>query len=88
MCFKLGKYLFSGDTIFPGGPGRTDSPEAFRRIIKSIGTKIVGLPDNTEIFPGHGQSTLLKTEKAAFDVFLAREHDTELCGDVLWSLAG
>lgn len=85
MCFKLDKYLFSGDTIFPGGPGRTNSPEQFERIIKSIGKKIIVLPDDTEVFPGHGPATVLKIEKQAFDVFLKKEHPFELCGDVLWT---
>jgi len=42
------------------------------------------LPDDTEIYPGHGDSTVLKKEKAEFAVFSSRPHDPNLCGDVLW----
>ena len=84
LCFKIGRYLISGDTIFPGGPGKTRSPADFRQIIKSITEKIFVLPDDTQIYPGHGGSTLLKTEKDEFAAFSARSHDPNLCGDVLW----
>jgi glyoxylase-like metal-dependent hydrolase (beta-lactamase superfamily II) len=84
LCFRVGSYLISGDTIFPGGPGKTNSPDDFRQIIKSITEKIFILPDATQIYPGHGDSTMLKKEKDEFAVFASRPHDPHLCGDVLW----
>ena len=84
LCFRVGRYLISGDTIFPGGPGKTSSPDAFRQIIKSITEKIFVLPDDTQIYPGHGNSTVLKNEKEEFAVFASRPHEPHLCGDVLW----
>ena len=84
MCFKIGEYLLSGDTIFPGGPGRAIGPSEFQRIIKSITEKIFSLPDDTRIYPGHGQPTVLKKEKAEYAVFSSRTHDPRLCGDVTW----
>ncbi len=84
LCFRVGRYLISGDTIFPGGPGKTRSPEYLRQIIKSITEKIFVLPDDTRIYPGHGEATVLKNEKEAFAVFTSRPHDPNLCGDVLW----
>jgi glyoxylase-like metal-dependent hydrolase (beta-lactamase superfamily II) len=84
LCFRVGHYLISGDTIFPGGPGKTSSPHDFRQIIKSITEKIFVLPDATQIYPGHGNSTLLKKEKGEFAVFASRPHEPHLCGDVLW----
>lgn len=84
LCFRVGRYLISGDTIFPRGPGKTGSPQDFRRIIKSISEKILVLPDDTQIYPGHGDSTVLKKEKDEFGVFISRPHNRDLCGDVLW----
>ncbi|MFC1989475.1 MBL fold metallo-hydrolase [Chloroflexota bacterium] len=84
LCFKSGRYLISGDTIFPGGPGKTGSPVRFREIIKSLTGKIFVLPDDTLIYPGHGDSTALKKEKDEFAVFSSRPPDPSLCGDVLW----
>ena len=84
LCFKVGRYLISGDTIFPGGPGKTRSPDNLREIIKSITEKIFVLPEDTPIYPGHGGSTVLKKEKDEFAVFSSRSHNPDLCGDVLW----
>ena len=84
LCFRVGRYLISGDTIFPGGPGKTGSPDDFRQIIKSITEKIVVLPDDTQIYPGHGDSTVLRKEKDEFAVFVSRPHARDLHGDVLW----
>lgn len=87
LCFKIGKYLLSGDTIFPGGPGRTGSPADLRQIIKSITDKILVLPDDTEILPGHGDFTTVKNERDEFAIFSARPHDPNLCGHVFWCSA-
>jgi len=84
LCFRIGRYLISGDTIFSGGPGKTQSSTEFRQIIKSISEKILVLADNTRIFPGHGDSTVLSKEKGEFADFSSRPHDPNLCGDVLW----
>ena len=84
VCFLTGKYLISGDTLFPGGPGKTGSPADLRQIIESIEGKIFCLPEDTHIHPGHGDSTILKKEKEEFALFSSRPHDPNLCGDVLW----
>ncbi|RLC61678.1 MAG: MBL fold metallo-hydrolase [Chloroflexi bacterium] len=84
LCFRVGRYLISGDTIFPGGPGKTGSPADFNQIVKSITSKIFILPDDTQIYPGHDDSTVLKKEKDEFAVFASRFYDSHLCGDVLW----
>ena len=84
LCFLYDNYLFSGDTIFPAGPGRTNSPEAFNQIVKSLEDRVFELPDNTLVYPGHGASTILKKEKDEFKIFSSRSHKKNLCGDVLW----
>ena len=84
LCFLTDKYLLSGDTIFPGGPCHTMSPADLRQIIKSITERILVLPDDTQVYPGHGDSTVLKKEKEEFAIFSSRPHAPDLCGDVLW----
>jgi glyoxylase-like metal-dependent hydrolase (beta-lactamase superfamily II) len=84
LCFWADGILFSGDTLFPGGPGRTGTPEAFRQVVDSLQRTIFSLPDETRVFPGHGEPTVLKQEKDEFAVFAGREHSPGLCGDVLW----
>jgi hydroxyacylglutathione hydrolase len=84
MCFRTGKYLIAGDTIFPGGPGRTVGNFEFQQIVKSITEKIFLLPDETRIFPGHGLPAVLRKQKEEYAVFSSRKHDPGLCGDVVW----
>lgn len=87
LCFLVGKHLFSGDTIFPGGPGKTESPNNFKLIIDSLIHKIFVLPEETTIYPGHGEITVLKKEKEEFEIFSSRSHDSHLFGDVFWLLS-
>ncbi|MFC2163760.1 MBL fold metallo-hydrolase [Acidobacteriota bacterium] len=84
LCFYSGMYLISGDTLFPGGPGKTGSPSDLVQIITSLKEKIFVLPDEVRVYPGHGGKTILKKEKEEFKVFSSREHSPDLCGDVLW----
>jgi glyoxylase-like metal-dependent hydrolase (beta-lactamase superfamily II) len=57
-------HLFTGDCLFPGGPGRTTSPEDFASLMGGLEEKIFGvLPDETWIYPGHGNDTPLGAER-------------------------
>jgi len=85
ICFLAGNYLIAGDTLFPGGPGKTQTPNDFRQIVKSISEKLFGLPDDTEVYPGHGEATTIGREKKLYKVFSKRPPDPNLCGDVLWA---
>jgi hydroxyacylglutathione hydrolase len=85
LCFLTANYLIAGDTLFTDGPGKTGSPADFKRIVASLSAKIFVLPDGVQIFPGHGNSTILEKERQAFESFSARPHSPGLCGDVLWS---
>ncbi len=84
LCFRVSEYLLAGDTLFPGGPGKTWSPADFTQIVKSITEKIFTLDDNTEVYSGHGEPTILKKEKEEFNVFSSRPHPPDLYGNVLW----
>ncbi|MFA9434869.1 MAG: MBL fold metallo-hydrolase [Deltaproteobacteria bacterium] len=85
LCFLTDKYLIAGDTLFPGGPGKTQSPDDFRQIVKSITEKLFELPEDTQVYPGHGEATTIKEAKQQYEVFTARPHDPNLCGDVVWT---
>ena len=66
MCFKLEGYpvLFSGDTLFPGGPGNTSFPGGdFPTIIRAIDQDLFTLPADTIVLPGHGADTTIGTER-------------------------
>ncbi len=61
------KMIFTGDTIFRGTWGRTDLPtSSFEEIISSITDRIMVLPEDTIIYPGHGKSTMVKEEEPIY----------------------
>lgn len=61
------KCLFSGDTLFRGTWGRTDLPTgSLEDIMYSISNKLMKLPDETIVYPGHGKSTMIQDEKPIY----------------------
>lgn len=61
------KCLFSGDTLFRGTWGRTDLPTSnMESIIDSITKRLMVLPDDTIVYPGHGKPTMIKEEKPIY----------------------
>ncbi|MGV9672353.1 MBL fold metallo-hydrolase [Gordonia sp. NPDC003504] len=59
-------HLFTGDSLFPGGVGKTWEPGDFDRLIDDVSTKIFDrFPDSTVVYPGHGKDTTLGTERPA-----------------------
>lgn len=83
-CYLSGRILFSGDVLFPGGPGRTQRPADLQQSIRSITERLYGLPDETLVLPGHGGDTTIADSKREYAVFASREHPADLCGDVTW----
>ncbi len=76
MCFKLvdAPVLFSGDTLFPGGPGNTSFPGGdFDTIIRSIDSELFSTLDaDTIVLPGHGDDTTIGTERPHFQEWVDR----------------
>jgi len=77
VCFLLEEsgesHLFSGDTLFPGGPGNTrGNADAFEQIMRSLDEKLFVLPDETHVYPGHGGDTTIGAERAQLDEWRAR----------------
>jgi glyoxylase-like metal-dependent hydrolase (beta-lactamase superfamily II) len=66
-CFLVGDKLFSGDTLFPNGPGNTMFPGGNEAdILRSIREKLMVLPDATRVYPGHGPETTIGRERALY----------------------
>ncbi len=64
--FVHGGVLFSGDTLFCGGVGRTDLPGgSWKEIERSIRERILSLPGETVVLPGHGPRTTVEQERAS-----------------------
>jgi glyoxylase-like metal-dependent hydrolase (beta-lactamase superfamily II) len=57
-------HLFTGDSLFPGGVGKTWSPEDFASLVRDVSTKLFDrLPDETWFYPGHGNDSTLGAER-------------------------
>ena len=65
--------LFTGDCLFPGGPGRTTRPEDFNSLMGGLEERVFGrLPDATWIYPGHGNDSSLGAERPHLAEWRAR----------------
>lgn len=66
-------HLFTGDCLFPGGPGRTTNPTDFGSLMGGLEEKVFGpLPDETWFYPGHGKDSTLGAERPHLEEWRAR----------------
>lgn len=64
ICLLGHGVLFSGDTLFNYGIGRYDLPGGdYNQLMDSLQTKLMGLPDDTTVYPGHGPDTTIGAER-------------------------
>jgi len=64
LYFEAEKKLIAGDTLFAGSIGRTDLPGgSTQKIMRSLHDTVLSLPDETEVIPGHGESTTIGEER-------------------------
>ena len=77
VCFWVPELraVFSGDTLFAGGPGATGrSYSDFPTILDSVRTRLLPLPPETVVHPGHGSDTTIGAEASDYDDWVARGH--------------
>ncbi len=66
-------HLFTGDSLFPGGVGKTWKPEDFVTLYRDVSEKLFGrYADDTEVYPGHGAGTTLGVERPSLDEWKQR----------------
>ena len=66
-------HLFTGDSLFPGGVGRTGSPADFTSLLDDVSARLFDvLPDDTWVYPGHGDDTTRGAERPALPEWRAR----------------
>ncbi len=85
LCVAGPGFLIAGDTVFPGGPGKSFSPDGFRGLMASIREKILTLPDETLFLPGHGEGATIGAIRKEYEAFIQRPHPDDLFGDVTWA---
>ena len=68
-----GTHVFTGDSLFPGGPGRTTNPADFTSLMDDLEERIFGrLDDSTWFYPGHGKDSTLGAERPHLGEWRAR----------------
>ena len=73
VCFLIDHHLFSGDTLFPGGPGATRFPYSdFDQIMASLDNHLFTLDDTTMVSPGHGASPTIGAERPPIEEWRTR----------------
>ena len=66
-------HLFTGDSLFPGGPGKTTNPADFTSLMDDLEARVFApLPDGTWVYPGHGNDTTLGAERPHLAEWRAR----------------
>jgi glyoxylase-like metal-dependent hydrolase (beta-lactamase superfamily II) len=66
-------HLWTGDSLFPGGPGKTWSPQDFTRLVDDLEERVFGVHgDDTWVYPGHGRDTTLGVERPHLAEWRAR----------------
>lgn len=66
-------HLFTGDSLFPGGVGKTSGPEAFEQLYRDVVERVFDrFDDDTWVYPGHGPDTTLGAERGQLPQWLAR----------------
>ncbi len=64
LCFKVGNHLFTGDTLRAGDLGPTNLPDIdLPRQVTAVVSRLLSLPENTVIYPGHGPTTTVGQER-------------------------
>ena len=66
-------HLFTGDSLFPGGPGKTAGPAEFTSLMDDLEARVFArLPDSTWFYPGHGDDSTLGTERGSLHEWRSR----------------
>ena len=85
-CMLMANHVFTGDTLFPGGPGKTDTNNNFKNIIESIKTKLLILPVKTIVHPGHGDDTKIQNSINEYNIFKNKNPNiSKLSGNIAWN---
>jgi hydroxyacylglutathione hydrolase len=86
ISLRIGRTLISGDTLFDGGPGRTFARGDLETILASITAKLLPLPEETVVLPGHGGNTTIGEAATGFREYGKHPKPAGYFGDVEWGV--
>lgn len=75
ICLLVGRYLFTGDTLYFQGPGESQGVDATEQLLKSVTERLYILPDDTILLPGHGPQGILGGAKELYRGFVKQYPD-------------
>lgn len=85
ICLSISEdnRIVVGDTIFPGGPGKTWSNKDFKQTLITLRDIVLAWPDESICYPGHGPDFRLGDKRSAIEQFLEKDHGS-FFGDATW----
>ena len=84
ISLRVGRAVISGDTLFRGGPGKTFASGDLETIVASIESRLLPLPPQTVVLPGHGQPTTIESSRAGVAAYQRSPKPAGFHGDVEW----
>jgi hydroxyacylglutathione hydrolase len=84
ISLRVGRAVISGDTLFDGGPGKTFASGDLEAVLASIQARLLPLPDDTVVLPGHGANTTIAESREGIQEYLKHPKPAGFYGDVTW----
>ena len=85
ISLRVGRAVITGDTLFNGGPGKTFAAGDLETLLQSIQARLLPLPEETVVLPGHGASTTIGDSVRGFAEYQRHPRPAGFHGDVTWS---
>lgn len=84
ISLRVGGAVITGDTLFGGGPGKTFATGDLETILTSIQARLLPLPPETLVMPGHGVGTTIERSRHGVEAYLRAPRPAGFFGDVEW----
>jgi hydroxyacylglutathione hydrolase len=84
ISLRVGRAVITGDTLFGGGPGKTAARGDLETLIDSITAKLLPLPEETLVMPGHGPNTTIADSRKGVAAYSRHPKPAGYFGDVAW----
>jgi len=84
ISLRIGRAVITGDTLFNGGPGKTFAKGDLETLLASIAAKLLPLPEETDVLPGHGGVTTIGVSRRGYEAYQGRPKAAGYFGDVEW----
>ena len=84
ISLRVGGAVITGDTLFAGGPGKTFAAGDLETIVASIEAKLLPLPPETRVLPGHGEGTTIASSRRGVAAYRLARKPAGFFGDVEW----